>query len=389
MIPLSADKPVVAKTTFRVDLQAYAMVAALLVIWTFFTFMTNQQFLTARNLSNLSVQMAVTAILATGMVLVMVAGHIDLSVGSLMGLTGGLAAILEVWAGWPTWAALGGALLFGLLVGLLQGWFVAYQKIPAFIVTLGGMMAFRGVLLGISKGITVSGLSSPFKLLGQGFLPKPVGLVLAGLSIMVVLYMLTRQRVSRKRYGFAVTSMPRFALTFLFYSALIVAFTLVMTAYQGIPVPILIVVALVAIYTFMANRTRFGRHVFAMGGNVEAARFSGINVKRTTMLVFVLNGLLVGVASLVLTGRLSAATISAGGGYELDAIAACVIGGTSTMGGRGSVTGAILGALVMASLDNGMSMMNTDAFWQQIVKGLVLVLAVWMDVATKGRGAKA
>lgn len=374
--------------SFKWDLRSYAMVIALVVIWVFFYFNTDGQFLTARNMSNLTLQMAVTSILATGMVMVIVAGHINLSVGSMCGMLGGFAAILEVWRGWPTGLALGGTLLLGALIGAMEGYLVAYQRIPAFIVTLGGYMAFRGVLLGITKGITVSGLTQGFRFLGQGFVPKSLGLVLAGLAIVVIWYMLFAQRQSRQKYGFDVQSMPMLIGQGVLYSGLVAAFTLVMNSYEGIPVPIFIVVALVAVLSFVANRTRYGRHIYAIGGNAEAARFSGINVQKRTMLVFVINGLLVAVAGIVLTGRLAAATISAGTGYELDAIASCVIGGTSTMGGRGTVTGAILGALVMASLDNGMSMMNTDSFWQMIVKGVVLVLAVWVDMATKERGAK-
>lgn len=373
---------------FRLDVRAYAMLAALLAIWAFFAAATDGAFLTPRNLSNLAVQMSVTAILATGMVLVIVAGHVDLSVGSLLGLTGGVAAILEVWANWPTWAALGAALLTGVAVGALNGWLVAYQKVPAFIVTLGGMMAWRGVLLGVTRGVTISNLSHPFRFLGQGFVPRPLGLLLAAAAVLAVVAGLLRRRAARRRYGFAVESLPRLAVRALFYGALILGFTLVMNAYEGIPVPILLVLALVGLYAFLAGRTRFGRHVYAIGGNPEAARFSGINVRSRTLLVFILNGLLAAIAGLVMTGRLNAATITAGQSYELDAVAACVIGGTSLMGGSGSVTGAIIGGLVMASLDNGMSMMNTDAFWQYIVKGGILVLAVWMDVATKERAAR-
>lgn len=375
--------------TFRMDLRAYAMIGSLIVIWAFFSYATGGAFLTPRNLSNLAVQMSVTAMLATGMVLVIVAGHVDLSVGSLLGLTGGTAAILEVWAGWPTLFALAGALVLGMAIGALNGWLTAYQRVPAFIVTLGGMMALRGVLLGITKGVTVSGLSVPFKTLGQGFVPKPVGLVLAGLAVVAVVIGLVRRRAARQRYGVAVQSIPALTVVAAAYSAMILGFTLLMNAYEGIPVPIFIVLALVGIYTFVAGRTRFGRHVYAIGGNPEAARFSGIDVRGRTLMVFVLNGLLAAIAGLVFTGRLNAATITAGQSYELDAVAACVIGGTSLMGGTGSVGGAIIGALVMASLDNGMSMMNTDSFWQYIVKGSILVFAVWMDIATKRREARA
>lgn len=372
----------------RLDLRAYAMFGALLVIWTFFTFTTDGAFLTPRNLSNLAVQMSVTGILATGMVLVIVAGHVDLSVGSLVGLLGGVAAILEVWLKWPTPLALGATLVLGALLGTLNGWIVAYQKVPAFIVTLGGLMAWRGVLLGITKGITVAGFSKPFKALGQGFVPESAGLVLAAVATGAVMYMLMRSRAARQRYGLEVGSTSSMLVQGLLISGAIWAFVLTMNAYRGIPIPIFVVLTLAGLYTFIANRTRLGRHIYAIGGNLEAARFSGIPVQKLTLTVFIMNGILAAIAGLVLTGRLNAATITAGQSYELDAVAACVIGGTSLMGGVGKVPTAVVGALIMASLDNGMSMMNTDSFWQYIVKGTILVLAVWMDIASKEKANK-
>lgn len=380
-----AQRP--ARPALRWDLRAYAMVAVLLAIWAFFAFKTDGAFLTPRNLSNLAVQMSVTAILATGMVLVIVAGHVDLSVGSILGLTGGLAAILEAWANWPTPLALAAALAAGALLGALNGWLVAYHGVPAFIVTLGAMMIWRGVLLGVTRGVTVSGLTPAFKFWGQGFVPKPLDLALTVVAIVLMVWGLVRRRAARLRYGLPAPSPLATAATALAYAALMAGFTLTMNAYEGIPVPIFLVVALVALFTFLAQRTRFGRHIYAIGGNVEAARFAGIPIRVRVLTVFILSGLLAAVAGLVLTGRLAAATITAGQSYELDAVAACVIGGTSLMGGTGTVAGAIVGALVMASLDNGMSMLNTDAFWQYIVKGLILVLAVWMDIATRNRGA--
>lgn len=377
------------ETRRPLDLRAYAMVAALGIIWLFFFAATDGAFLTARNMSNLAVQMSVTSILATGMVLVIVAGHVDLSVGSVLGLTGGLAAVLEVWAGWPFWLAASAALLLGALIGALNGWLVAYQRIPAFIVTLAGMMAFRGILLGATKGVTVSGLSKPFQILGQSFVPAGIGLGMALAAALLVAWGLMRQRRTRERYGLPVARPALFGAQLVLWAVLLAGFALVMNAYEGIPVAILIVAILVALFQFLATRTRFGRYIYAIGGNAEAARFSGIAIARESQKVFILAGTLAAVAGLVMTSRLGAATITAGQSYELDAVAACVIGGTSLAGGRGSITGAIVGALVMASLDNGMSMMNTDAYWQYIVKGLILVLAVWVDVRSKERGVLA
>lgn len=370
------------------DLRAYAMLAALLAIWVFFFFSTKGAYLLPRNLSNLAVQMSVTGILATGMVLVIVAGHVDLSVGSVLGLLGGMAAIMEAWWNWPTWLALAATIGLGAAIGALNGYIVAYQKVPAFIVTLGGLMAFRGVLMGVTRGVTVSGLTPAFRFIGQGFLPLWLGWLIAALAVAAVAYGLFRRRQARQRYGFPVQSPGALLAAVVLYAGLIIGFVAIMNAYKGLPFPILLVVALVSLFTFLATRTRFGRHVYAIGGNLEAARFSGIPVQRRAMMVFVLNGMMAAVAGLVLTGRVAAATITAGQSYELDAVAACVIGGTSLMGGVGSVPMAIIGALVMASLDNGMSMLNTDAFWQYIVKGSILVLAVWVDIATKERGVR-
>ncbi|MDA8212026.1 MAG: sugar ABC transporter permease [Clostridia bacterium] len=367
------------------DIRAYTMIFALLAIWVYFAFATDGAFLSSRNLSNLARQMAVTSILATGMVLVIVAGHIDLSVGSVVGLTGGVAAILHVWLGWGAVPAILVALLLGLGIGLFQGYWVAYQGVPAFIVTLSGMMAFRGILLGIANGQTIAPLQDSFKNIGQGYLNEATGYALAALAIAFTIAMMMKKRQARIKYGFEVSSLPMEALTITFYCALIAVMVGIMNKYEGIPVPVLLVAVLVITFTFITNKTRFGRQIYAIGGNPEAARFSGIDIKKRLLIIFVINGLLAAIAGVVLTARLNAATISAGQMYELDAIASTVIGGTSLMGGVGSIPGAIVGALVMASLDNGMSMLNTEAFWQYIVKGFILLIAVWMDIASKKR----
>ena len=369
----------------KIDVRAYTMILALLGIWAIFTYTTQGAFLTSRNLSNLFRQMSITSILAIGMVFVIVAGHIDLSVGSLMGLTGGVGAILQVWYGWQTIPAIFASLLIGLLAGLWQGWWVAYKKVPAFIVTLGGMMVFRGILIGISHGETVSPLLDSFKQIGQAYVPESTGFLLAFLGIIYVIYVTVKQRYTRIKYGFTVPSLALEIMRTTFYAVLIGLFVYLMNDYQGIPVPVLIVVVMAFIFTGLATKTRFGRYVYAIGGNSEAARLSGINIRTITLTVFVISGLLAALSGILLTARLNGASVAAGQNAELDAIAACVIGGTSLMGGTGSIGGAMIGALVMASLDNGLSMMNTPTFWQFIVKGLILVLAVWIDIATKTR----
>lgn len=366
----------------NIDIRAYTMIGALVAIWIFFGLL-NDTFLSARNLSNLFTQMSVTAILAIGMVLVIVAGHIDLSVGSIVGLTGGIAAILSNWMGMPTSVVIAGTLAAGALIGMIQGWLVAYRAIPAFIVTLGGMMIFRGALMGITKSTTIPISDANFIALGSAYFTNSFGLILAVVAIVALVTSTLKKRKSRQQYGFSVPSLSLDMAKVIAISVLIVVFVLTMNSYKGIPFPIIFVIGLALIFSFIANKTTFGRHVYAIGGNVEAARLSGIHIQRHTMMLFVFTGLLSAIAALVLTARLSSATISAGQMYELDAIAACVIGGTSLMGGSGTIVGAIIGAMVMTSLDNGMSLLGMETFWQYIVKGSILVLAVWIDIASR------
>jgi D-xylose transport system permease protein len=366
----------------KFDLRAYTMIIALVGIWILFAFL-NDTFLTSRNLSNLFTQMSVTSILAIGMVLVIVAGHIDLSVGSIVGLTGGVAAILSNWMGLPTIAVIVGTMAVGILIGLLQGWLVAYRAIPAFIVTLGGMMIFRGLLMAVTKSTTIPISDPGFAAIGNAYFTKAFGIFLAAVVIGALAVSMLRKRKSRQKYGFEVAPFGLEMAKFAFYSALIIAFVAVMNSYKGIPFPIIFVIFIALIFAFISTKTTFGRHTYAIGGNPEAARLSGINIKSRTMMLFMLTGLLSAVAALILTSRLTSATITAGQNFELDAIAACVIGGTSLMGGTGTILGAIIGALVMTSLDNGMSLMGMESFWQYIVKGSILILAVWLDIASR------
>ncbi|WP_421179028.1 sugar ABC transporter permease [Metabacillus dongyingensis] len=369
---------------FTIDIRAYSMIGALIVIWILFSVL-NDTFLTPRNLSNLFLQMSVTSILAIGMVLIIVSGQIDLSVGSLVGLTGGAAAILNVWLGWDTVPVIIATVLLGALIGLWQGWWVAYRAVPAFIVTLGGMLIFRGILTGITGSMTVAPLSPELKFIGQGYVPPAVGLVIGAIAFILAVFFLIRQRNARIKYGFEVLSMNWTLITSVGFGLLIFTFVYLMNQYQGIPIPFITVILLAVVFHFIAKKTVFGRQVYAIGGNPEAAVLSGINMKRRILLVFVLGNTLAAIAGLVLTARVNAATVGAGNMYELDAIAACVIGGTSLMGGIGTIPGAIIGALVMASLDNGMSIMNIDAYWQLIVKGSILVLAVWFDIYSRNK----
>ncbi len=382
-----AGAQIAQRSRFRLDLQAYVMVLALLAIWLLFFILTKGTFLTPRNLSNLARQMSITGILAIGMVLIIVAGHIDLSIGAVVGLTGAIAAILQVRMGWATLPAVAVALILGLAVGTWQGFWVCYARVPAFIVTLGGMMIFRGVILGVTSGQTISPLQPDFVQIGQSFLPLQLGWALAGLTALSYVYTRVKRRMDRRRYGFEVPALPLEVLAMLGMIALIGLAVLIMNRYEGVPIPVLILFGLALIFIAISRKTKFGRYLYAIGGNAEAARLSGINIRRNTMLAFVLMGFLCGIGGVVLSARLNGATTSAGQNFEMDAIASCVIGGTSLMGGVGSVAGAIVGALVMASLDNGMVLLNTPTFWQYIVKGLILMVAVLVDFQTKQRSA--
>ena len=365
------------------NLQVFVMIAAIVVIMLFFTWTTEGAYLSARNISNLLRQTAITGILAVGMVFVIISAEIDLSVGSMMGLLGGVAAIFDVWLGWPLPLTIAVTLVLGLVLGAWNGWWVAYRKVPSFIVTLAGMLAFRGVLIGITNGTTVSPTSASMSQIGQSYLPDGIGFGIGTLGLVVFVAWQWRMRSRRQALGLetpaSTGAVGRQAIT----AVIVLGAIWLLNDYRGVPTPVLILTLLLLAGMFMATRTAFGRRIYAIGGNIEAARLSGINVERTKLAVFAINGLMVAIAGLILSSRLGAGSPSAGNIAELDAIAACVIGGTSLAGGVGSVAGAVMGAFIMASLDNGMSMMDVPTFWQYIVKGAILLLAVWMDSATK------
>ncbi len=365
--------------------QVFVMILAVIAIMLFFTFMTDGAYLSARNISNLLRQTAITGILAVGMVFVIISAEIDLSVGSMMGLLGGAAAIFDVWLGWPLPLTVVVTLALGLLLGAGNGWWVAYRKVPSFIVTLAGMLAFRGVLVGITNGTTVAPTSTAMSQIGQSYLPDGIGFTLGVLGLMAFAAWQWRGRARRQALGLDTPAASGAVGKQAVIAILLLGAIWLLNDYRGVPTPVLVLALLLLGGMFMATRTAFGRRIYAIGGNIEAARLSGINVERTKLAVFALNGLMVAIAGLILSSRLGAGSPSAGNIAELDAIAACVIGGTSLAGGIGSVAGAVMGAFIMASLDNGMSMMDVPTFWQYIVKGAILLLAVWMDSATRRR----
>lgn len=371
------------------DARKYTMVIALLVIWGIFSILTNGLFTSSRNLSNLFLQMCTIGILTCGMVFIMVTGNIDISVGSVVGALGALVAVLIIkWGVPPVWAILI-TVLAGILIGMWHGYWIAYRGVPAMIATLASMTAFKGVTLGLTGGVTISGFSEGFKALGQGYLPQlfldynDTSLILT--VLLAVLFIITdiRKRRSRIKYGFKVPSAGMFVLKEVVVALAIGLVGYIMISYRGIPYAILVLMGVAFVWTYVANRTSFGRSIYAIGGNKEAARYSGINIKRNMLVMYAMMGFLSAIAALVLTTRLNAATTSAGTMFEMDAIAAAVIGGTSPAGGVGTVFGAVIGALVMASLDNGMSLLNVDIMFQYIIKGLVLLIAVAIDAASR------
>ncbi len=368
--------------------RAWAMVGALLVIWIVMSALTHGTFLTPRNLSLLARQMSVTSVIALGMVLVIVAGQIDLSVGAMAGFLGAVSALaLSRW-GWPLGLAFALPVVVGAGLGALQGSLVAKLRIPPFIATLGGMLVFQGALLGLTGGVSIAP-SRDYLVVGQAYLPRAIGWAFAALLALAFLASATRTR-SIAGAGTS-SSLPasskgsRVLWAPIGLALLVLLFTATMNAYEGIPLPVVIVLVLGAILSLLAARTPFGRHLYAIGGNREAAYYAGIPIAQRIVLVFALMGGLAGIAGVVLTARVGAATSDAGRMMELDAIAAAVIGGTSLLGGQGKVWGALLGALVMASLDNGMSLLNTEAFWQPILKGAILVAAVAVDMLGRRR----
>ena len=362
----------------RIDFRPYVMLGALLLTWIIFSITTDGVFFNARNFSNLMRQTAVVGILATGMVLVIVAGHIDLSAGSMVALTGGIAAIANVWGDFNSYTSMCIALLAGIALGAVNGWLIAYSNIPAFIVTLGGMLVYRGIVKGATGGETIGPLKPEFQFAGTSFLPLWMSIALAIVVVaIIVLWFLNKRKISKSENTPLLIPML-YAFVMLIVS---VGFIVMLNSYKGVPVQVLILIIIAGIVTFIATQIPFGRYVYAIGGNKEAAFYSGINIKKNLFFVYVLMGLLAAVAGIIYTAQLGNATAGAGRNLELDAIAACVIGGTSLLGGKGTIPGALLGALVMASLDNGMSLMNIQDFIQDIIKGAILVAAVWLDVS--------
>jgi len=378
-----------------IDARLLGMLAALALIWVGFQMLT-RDFLTARNLWNLMVQTSSVGVMVSGMVLVIVARQIDLSVGSVLGFVGMVMAFLQVevfplgvWWNWILTVVAG--LTLGALIGAGQGFIIAYLGVPSFIVTLGALLAFRGGAWLVTTGRTVAPLDTTFQIFGGGIngsIGATWSWVVGLLAIAMAAWFTLSARPRRRKHGFAVKPLWADIVVVCLQAAFIAAFVMVMNAYpypgttvpRGIPVPVLIMFGIAVLMNTVVRSTRFWRYVFAIGGNPEAARFSGIPVRKITLQVFTLMGFLAAVAGIITTARLNAGTNSAGELAELSVIAAAVIGGTSLSGGIGSISGAVVGAVLMESLRNGMVLMGLPSALQNVVQGAVLVLAVWLDV---------
>ncbi|HWR22226.1 MAG TPA: sugar ABC transporter permease [Feifaniaceae bacterium] len=376
------------------NVRDYVMYIALVAIFLFFGIMTKGRFLSPRNLSDLINQTGYVAVLAIGMTLILIIKHIDLSVGYVAGFLGAVSALM-LSNNIPVYVVIPVILLCGAVVGLYQGTLVSIVKVPAFVTTLAGMFIFRGLLSMVTAGTgTIIVRDETFKALSNGFLPDFMpaedGIhkltVLIGLiaAVLMVASQLNNRR-QLLRYQFKVNSLPIFIGQLILFSAIIVAFILVLANYKGLPWTAVIVAAVLFIYNFVLNKTRFGRSVYGIGGNSEAAELSGINVRKVTLLVFASMSMLAALSGMLYTSRLASATPQAGLGFELDAIASSYIGGVSVGGGIGKVTNTIIGALVIMSLTNGMNLMGVDISVQYVVKGVIFIIAVAFDVITRGK----
>jgi len=377
---------------FRANLRTYGLVIATVVIWVFFFAVTNGEYLGPQNFSNLFRQMSVTAILSVGMVLIIVTGNIDLSVGNFAGFISVVVAKLQndVWRivlpDQQLLAAVLSVLIglaVGILFGVLQASVIAYMRVPAFIVTLGGMWVFKGALLIVTEGKTIAANQPYFSEIGQGYLPPLVGWVVAVGVAVLLFYTMFSGRQKRRQYGFEIGSIYSDLLKTILLVGVLVAYVFYVNQYNGIQIPVLILAVVAVVVTYVSNNTRFGRYAYAIGGNREATRLSGVNINNNIFMIFVLMGFLCGISGIALASYVGYGTIAAGNGYELVAIAACFLGGASPAGGEGTIFGAMIGALIMASLTNGLQIMNFPAAWQYVVQGIILVLAVLGDVYLK------
>ncbi len=384
------------KTIVRQNIREYGMFIALFFIVTFFTIATNGIFIQARNISNLLNQTGYIAVLSIGVTLVIIIRHIDLSIGYIAGFMGAVIALM-LKAGITMWIAVPTVLFIGICIGLFNGILVAKLQVPAFVATLAGMLIFRGCLLLATQStgsIIVS--NTYFNALGVGFISDFFNIQIGNINhfttivigiIVIILFVLNEVKIRNEKikYNFDVLSNRLFVTKLIFITTLIGALVYTLSTYNGISWTVVVVGVITVIYHFITTKTALGRHIYAVGGNPEAARLSGISVEKITLIVYGSMGMLAVVSGILYTARLQSATPSAGAMFELDAIAAAYVGGVSSAGGVGKVTSSVLGAVVMASLINGMDLMGVDISYQYIIKGIVLVVAVVFDITTRNK----
>jgi putative multiple sugar transport system permease protein len=376
------------------QLRQIGLFIALIAIIIFFQVATSGITLKPINVSNLIVQNSYILILAVGMVMVIIAGHIDLSVGSVVAFVGAMSGVMITQWHIPWWAAIVLCLIVGALVGMWQGFWIAYFGIPAFIVTLAGMLTFRGLTQIALQNQQISPFPDEFRALGSGFLPdlgggtsllEPLTVGLGVLATVLLVAQGVRSRLARKKYDVEDEPLPWFLVKLVFTAGMILLITFLLASYRGTPIVLVVLGILTVGYSAVMSRSVFGRHVYALGGNAHAAALSGVKTKRVTFLLFVNMGVIAALAGLVFTAQLNLANPKAGDGFELDAIAAVFIGGAAVTGGIGTVTGAIIGGLIIGILNNGMSILGVGTEFQQLIKGLVLLGAVAFDVYNKRR----
>jgi putative multiple sugar transport system permease protein len=384
-------RPAGAAGFLKNNLREYGLLISLVAIMGFFQFTTNGTLFQPLNLTNLILQNSYIIVMALGMLLVIVAGHIDLSVGSVSGFVGAVAAVLMVEYKMNFVPATLICLVLGGVIGAAQGYWVAFYKIPSFIVTLAGMLVFKGLALAVLQGSSVGPFPPEFQLLSTGFIPDPLGgetlritsLIAGLLMALALLIVKVRGRAERVKHGMDTEPTVFFMLKNLVFAAMIAGFSYMLSTYRGLPNVLIVMLLLMLLYDFVTSRTTLGRRIYALGGNEKAARLSGIKTERLTFYTFINMGVLAALAGLIFAARLNTATPKAGLGFELDVIAACFIGGASASGGVGKVLGAVIGAFIMGVMNNGMSIMGIGIDYQQVIKGLVLLAAVCIDVYNK------
>jgi putative multiple sugar transport system permease protein len=376
---------------FKSNLREYGLLICLIAIMLFFQIKTDGTLFQPLNLTNLILQNSYIIVMALGMLLVIVVGHIDLSVGSVSGFVGALAAVLMVQYDMHFVLATLICLVVGALVGAAQGYWVAYFKIPSFIVTLAGMLVFKGLALAVLQGSSVGPFPAQFQLLSTGFIPDPFGgeqirvlSLCLGLALaLIMLVSKLRARGDQLKHGMSNEPVLYFWMKNLVFIVMIAGLSYLLASYRGLPNVLIVMLVLMLFYDFVTSKTIVGRRLYAVGGNEKAARLSGVKTERLTFYAFINMGVLSALAGLIFAARLNTATPKAGLGFELDVIAACFIGGASASGGVGKVLGAVIGAFIMGVMNNGMSIMGIGIDWQQVIKGLVLLAAVCIDVYNK------